>query len=85
MKHESKTEQYAGYLRNGGSMSLQEWEADGRYDCGLAGPIFTFESDIPSHCYTRDQARAVMMCRMQKELDAFLEGVVINERETAKE
>lgn len=37
MKHESKQEQYAGYLRNGGTMTLKQWENDGRYDWHLAG------------------------------------------------
>lgn len=73
MNYESKAEQYAGYLRAGGTMTLEQWENDGRYDRHLAGPIFAFETDMPERCYTKDQARAVIMCRFQRELDMWLD------------
>jgi hypothetical protein len=73
MNYESKEQQYAGYLRNGGSMSIEEWENDGRYDRSLAGPIFSFESDMPGNCFTVDQMKAVIRCRFQKELDQFFD------------
>jgi hypothetical protein len=73
MNHESKEQQYGYYLRNGGSMSIEEWEMDGRYDRSLAGPIFVFESDMPGNCYTVDQMKCLIKIRFQKELDEFFD------------
>jgi hypothetical protein len=78
MKTESKETQYAGYLAHGGTMTIEQWENDGRYDRYLAGPIFTFESDIPDNCRTSDQAKAVIKCRFQKELDSFFDLYAVN-------
>lgn len=36
MKTESKGIQYNGYVANGGTMTIEEWENDGRFDRDLA-------------------------------------------------
>lgn len=36
-KQRSKAAQYAGYKANGGTMTMQEWENDSRYDPSLSG------------------------------------------------
>lgn len=33
---ENKQQQYNAYLNNGGTMSMEQWEQDGRYDPGYA-------------------------------------------------
>lgn len=42
---------------------------------GIDPSIFQFETPLPlGTCQTRDQMRAIMMVRFQKELDAFLDS-----------
>jgi hypothetical protein len=81
MNYESKQTQYSYYVRNGGTMTMQQWEDDSRYDRSLAGPIFCFESDMPGNCFTVDQMKAVIKCRFQKELDEFFDKHIDNGEE----
>jgi hypothetical protein len=43
---QTKQQQYSSYQRNGGSMTIEEWECDGRYDAWLSGEKIEFHGYI---------------------------------------